>query len=239
MLCEHYKDALIDAAATGVAPSGELRAHLDACASCRAAFDEERSLFSAIDSGLHASANAEVPASLLPRARAQLDEAVAPRFRWVPSLVFASASVALALAVLLLAHTHHTAPEEVAKQAVPVLPSATASATKTNAEKISPEATQIAAIRVNQPRAARNSTNRPSAASSNPEVLVPPDEREAFVRFLRRGQEPPVLNSVSAEWVPKAPQESVEILPVEITSLKVKPLNKDEDQDQESKSQIR
>src|SRR5256884_9244256 len=35
MLCEHYKDALIEAAASGAAPSGELREHLAECASCR------------------------------------------------------------------------------------------------------------------------------------------------------------------------------------------------------------
>ena len=70
MPCAHYKDALIEAAASGAdltsvpTPDEEtaaLRAHLESCASCRAAFEQEQSLFSSIDAGLHAAANAEVP----------------------------------------------------------------------------------------------------------------------------------------------------------------------------------
>jgi hypothetical protein len=84
MPCQHYKDALIEAVASGVQPQGELRAHLDACAACHATFAQELTLFSSIDAGLHVTANAEVPASLLPRVRARLDEAAAPRHRWMP-----------------------------------------------------------------------------------------------------------------------------------------------------------
>jgi len=79
MPCQHYKEALIEAAASSAQPQGELRAHLDACASCRAAFEHEQSLFATIDAGVHVAANAEVPASLLPRVRARLDEESAPR----------------------------------------------------------------------------------------------------------------------------------------------------------------
>ena len=68
MPCQHYKDALIEVAASGSAPQGELRVHLDECASCRAAFAEEQSFFAAIDSGVRAAANIDVPPSLLPRA---------------------------------------------------------------------------------------------------------------------------------------------------------------------------
>jgi len=94
MPCRHYKEALIEAAASSAQPQGDLRAHLDACASCRAAFDQEQALFASIDAGLHATANAEVPASLLPRVRARLDEVSAPRRIWVTNwLVLASAAV--------------------------------------------------------------------------------------------------------------------------------------------------
>ena len=72
MLCEHYKEALIEAAASGAEPHGDLRAHLDGCAGCRAAFEQEQALFASIDGGLRVTANADVPASLLPRVRARL-----------------------------------------------------------------------------------------------------------------------------------------------------------------------
>ena len=95
MSCEHHKDALIEAAASGVEPQGELRAHLAGCAGCRAAFEQERLLFASIDSGLRVAANAEVPVSLLPRVRARLDvESVVPTRRWAGNwLVLASAAV--------------------------------------------------------------------------------------------------------------------------------------------------
>src|SRR5277367_1821229 len=73
MPCENYREALTEAAAADAVPSGELRSHLDACASCRTAFTEEQQLFAAIDTGLRASANSDVPATFLPRVRANLE----------------------------------------------------------------------------------------------------------------------------------------------------------------------
>jgi hypothetical protein len=85
---------LIEAAASGSRPQDDLRAHLDACVACRAGFELEQSLFASIDAGLHVTANADVPASLLPRVRARLDEESAPRRVWATNwLVLASAAV--------------------------------------------------------------------------------------------------------------------------------------------------
>jgi hypothetical protein len=109
MPCEHYKDALIEAAASGAEPQGDLRAHLDACASCRAACEQEQALFASIDAGLHVSANAEVPASLLPRVRAQLNDPSASRIAWVPAWALLAVTAALALVVLSVRGRRHDA----------------------------------------------------------------------------------------------------------------------------------
>ena len=116
MPCKHHKDALMEAAASGAEPQGELRAHLDFCVDCRAAFEQEQSLFASIDAGLHVAANVEVPVSLLPRVRARLDEEIAPQRRWIQPLIFAAASVALLFAVFLFARPHPTRPDNQAKQ---------------------------------------------------------------------------------------------------------------------------
>src|SRR5215467_3621071 len=117
MPCEHYKNALIEVAATGFVPSRELRAHLAECAACRATFAQEQTLFAEIDAGLHSAVNGEVPPSLLPRVRAQLEEiAVAPRLHWLQPLVFASAGVALVLTIFLIGRPHRATSENVAKQ---------------------------------------------------------------------------------------------------------------------------
>jgi hypothetical protein len=94
MPCQHYKNSLIEAAASGAQPQGDLRAHLDACAACHTTFAQELALFSSIDAGLHVTANADVPPSLLPRVRARLDEAAATRRSRMPQW-FALASAVL------------------------------------------------------------------------------------------------------------------------------------------------
>jgi hypothetical protein len=223
MPCEHYKDALIEAVAEGAGPSGELRAHLAECASCREAFAHEHSLFAAIDSGLHATANSEMPASLLPRVRTVLDEASTPQLRWLQPVVFISAGAVLAFAIFLIARPRHAPPEDVAKQGGVAVPAAVARAANANPGQNVPEGTQIAAIRAPHFHPARNSTNSSSAASSNPEVLVPPDEREAFARFVA------VLNEhsdVAAALVGKAPQKDAVVTadPLRIPDIEIKPL---------------
>lgn len=220
MLCEHYKGALIEAAASGAAPSGELREHIAECASCRAVFGQEQSLFAAIDTGLHAAANAKIPPSLLPGVRARLDELATPRFRWVQPLVFAFTGVALGLVVFVMARPHLAAREEMAKKG-PALASMPMHA---NREGTSPESTQIAAVPVKHTHASRNSTQSHSAASSNLEVLVPPDEREAFARFVG------VLNQrsdVVASRLAKVPEETdglAALAPLQIPDIEIKPL---------------
>jgi hypothetical protein len=72
MLCEQNKEILIDAVASGEPLPLDLRTHLDSCVSCRTAFDDERRLLAAIDSGLGAAANATVPPSLLPAVHVRL-----------------------------------------------------------------------------------------------------------------------------------------------------------------------
>jgi hypothetical protein len=93
MLCKYYKEALIEAAASGAQPQGDLRAHVNACDSCRAAFEQEQSLFASIDAGLQVTANAEMPPSLLPRVRARLQQESALSRSWLTNwLVLASAA---------------------------------------------------------------------------------------------------------------------------------------------------
>src|SRR5262245_55579496 len=107
MSWERHKNALIEAAASNDALPLDLRAHLDDCATCRAAFEEERRLLAAIDSSLRGAANAPVPPLLLPTVRrhlAQEDAAHAnakrsPSANWM--YLAATAALILALVPLL------------------------------------------------------------------------------------------------------------------------------------------
>ena len=222
MPCKYYKDALIEAAANGAQPQGELRAHFDACASCRSAFEQEQSLFSSIDAGLHVAANAEVPASLLPCVRARLDEAVATQRRWLQPLIFAAASVALLFAIFLFARPHHSRLDNQAKE-TPQFPVSETPATNSRHQS-SGASTQIASTMGNNSQTRGHSTLLRPVASSRAEVLVPPDEREAFAHFVAALQE---RGEVAVALVTPSTDEKSEpasLKQLQIDRLEVKPL---------------
>jgi hypothetical protein len=222
MPCKHYKDALIEAAASGSQPQGDLRAHLDACASCRAEFEQEQSFFSSIDAGLRVTANAEVPASLVPRVRARLDEAATPQRRWMQHLLFATAGIALLLAIFLFARPHHSGPDDQAKQ-TPQIPIRRAPATNAGPQNSGPDA-QIVSSSANNSRARVHSTLLRPMASSQPEVLVPPDEREAFSSFVAVLGERRELALALVTPAPQTKDESASLEPLQINGLEIKPL---------------
>jgi len=219
MPCKHYKEALIEAAASGAQPQGDLRAHIAACADCRATFEQEQFLFSSMDAGLQVTAKAEVPPSLLPRVRARLDEAAEPQSRWIQPLIFSAASVTLTFAIFLFARPHPSRPDNQAKQ-IPRVP-----VSETNARRQdSGPGTQIISTNANDSQARRHSTLLRPVASSQPEALVPPDEREALARLivvLQARRE--VAVALVAPAMP-AKDEPASLEPLHIKGLEIKTL---------------
>jgi len=222
MPCEHYQDALIEAAASCVEPQGELRAHLAACAACRTLFAQEQSLFSSMDEGLRAAANHEVPASLLPRVRVRLADEAAPRRLWTQPMIFAAASVALAFAIFLAVRPHQAKPDKQAKQTSQI-PVNEMPATNARGQNSGP-ATQIVSASVNNSQTPGHSTLLRPVASSQAEVLVPPDEREAFARFVITVQQHGNVAAALLAPGPKKQDTLVTVEPLQIADLEVKPL---------------
>jgi hypothetical protein len=185
---EHHKDALIEAAASGVEPEGELRAHLEACDSCRAAFAEEQNLFASIDAGLHVKVNADVPVSLLPRVRARLDEADSRRNSWITNgFVLATAAVAVVAFFAARAVRHTNAwhqPVETAR--------------KTNVPPVAPPSQKQTALVIspvekksNSPRQFTSAKNSSAAEvtvrrNTEPEVLVPRDQEILLAAYAEQ-----------------------------------------------------
>src|SRR5437899_5592584 len=102
MLCEKYKEALIDAAASGAALPNALREHVQACEHCAAMLAGEQALFAAVDAGLHKAANAEVPCSFLPNVQAKLATETVPSRNPIPGWALVCAAGALAMAAAFL-----------------------------------------------------------------------------------------------------------------------------------------
>ncbi len=225
MPCEHYKDALIEAASTGATPQGQLLAHLTECVSCRAAFAEEQSLFAAIDSGLHVAANTEVPPSLLPRVRASLDEAVGADRSWLiswPVLSAAVVAVGVLFAVNVFRHTNggNNAGDPIASASSPprqaqAPPNVVSSSRSKPADKASaPQLSGTMNVILQEGLASRSST---------PEVLVPRDQELLMASYARQWS-----TQRRAPLVPEDANQTtvtpLEVAPIQIAQLDVKPL---------------
>jgi hypothetical protein len=222
MPCENYREALTEAAATVSAPSRDLRSHLDACASCRAAFTEELQLFAAIDTGLRASANYDVPATFLPRVRASLENVSTSRSRLAPFLIFAAASAAIVLTVFVATRPPHGIDGTQAKQNFSAPPG---EKPVTNVGRETSGTPAVAASSHSHRAMPRgNSVPANSASSTQLEVLVPPEEREAFAQFIgsqQRGSE-----VVVAVVAPARDDKDtlLSVKPLQIAELEVAPL---------------
>ena len=221
MPCEHYKDALIDTAAGGAGPQGELRAHLASCPSCREAFTQEQSLFAAIDAGLQVAANAEVPPSLVPRVRAALDEGIVGYAGW-NSRWLALAGAAAAAALLFAVTFRHNRPGPLytnkptgAASGQPGIPAVPAPLTSKSSGGVD-----------SPTRPGRHDAPREELVSvtSAPEVLVPRDQELLVASYARQWSSRKRAPLVATN----AQQTAVALLqvpPIQIAELDVKLLS--------------
>lgn len=216
---EHHKDALIEAAASGAEPQGELRAHLGACDSCRTAFEQEQSLFASIDAGLRTTANSEVPASLLPRVRAQLNGPSVSRRSWVPAWAVPAAAAALVLAIVSVRGRRHDTPEQNPRSS-------------TVAHAVWP--TEIPAVPIGappQPDSGQRINKRSlpakvqaSAFTEQVPVLLPAGQKvviDAWLDGLRRGK---VKAGDLLAQKSDLPLQDLRISPLDVSPIEMKPL---------------
>lgn len=220
MPCESYREALIETAGEGSVLSPELRSHLDACASCRTAFAEEQQLFAAIHTGLRATANVEVPPSLLPRVRAQLDKQPVPQHSWVPIRAAMAAFVALVVVIVLvrgIGRDPAGSNPEVNSTAWNVIPTAIQPTPPVDGslEAVSPSAKN------KLPRPIRNA---PVARAKKLTVLIAEGQKRAIDALLssvrRGGPEMVFLPSEKSE----SPLKELQVSPLIISPIEVKPL---------------
>lgn len=219
MPCKHFEDALIETAASGAEPQGDLRAHLSACTECRAAFEQERSLFASIDAGLHVTANPEVPAFLLPRVRARLDAQSVARRSWIPAwAVFAAASVLVLTVVSVRNGRHDTSGQNSQSNAVTQagLPAVTP------ALPLGPKPQTNTRQRGNRRRFPFG--DQMPASIDQVHVLLPPGQKlliDAWLEGLQRGkvQARDLLAQNS-----DLPLQNLRISPLDVSPIEMKPL---------------
>jgi hypothetical protein len=227
MSCNRFRDEMGDVAA-GATASGDLRQHLAGCEACRARLESQRVLITRIDGELRSALSLDPTPGLLLRARRRAEErSFATRmnhWRWL-----VPAAVALGVLVLGVSLGRDSgrppAPDRatVAEARRPA-PAGTAAAGRGEPEPPSPARPAPAA----EPalRTARAVVARP-ARPAGPEVLVPRNEAEVLLSFVRsvgtRPWDPRSLLAAGLE-PEAAPVPDIRVGAVEIPPLAVEPL---------------
>jgi hypothetical protein len=222
MNCHSAREQIADTLAAGrVELARELTGHVQSCAGCRSYTAQQAELFRAMDSGLRAMANEAMPASLLPRVRARMEEKVSRR-GWLSSPLTAAVAMAVVLLAVIFFSRVAKQPLEMPVAAVPAL------------RKDRPEPHQhgesatTATVLPREPKvihakASRAADDKEIVAA--PEVLVLRQEREAFARFLAELPKEREVAVALTQAAPQKDEQPVEIAGLQIDELKVKPLD--------------
>ena len=219
MPCDKYKEALIEAAASGAALPNALRGHVEACAQCAAMLAGERALFAAVDAGLQEAANARVRSSFVPNVRANLATETPPARNPVPAWGFVCATGALALAAAFLGLPR--GPHDKVRTAAITVPSKAPPVAAEEGLSLAPERKTRYSAR---PLKASGQQNVSNAKSREPEVLIQPEEEESLKRFYAAARNPAgeakVVVSDNHEVTPKPLViEQIEVRDLEIENL--------------------
>ena len=235
MACERYREALADVAAGGPAPAF-VGAHLASCEGCRAELATLRQALSVADAemaGLVAAVPSPGLAARIRQAVAEAEPSPARRFGWLWPAAAAAATALVALAVVM---ERGSAPAPGPRAAVATRgPRPVASVPAPN---VAPR--DIGQVGVSSPDAtgapphdrvaAVGHQRRPAptqaagvAVPTEPEVLVPPGEGEALLRFAAHLQDRTVApdSLLVADLSAPLPEAKA----IEIRSLEIVPLD--------------
>jgi hypothetical protein len=218
MLCDKYKEALIEAAASSAALPILLREHVDTCAHCGAMLTAEKALFVAIDAGLHRAANARVRSCFLPKVKANLAIETVPTRNPIPGWAFVCATGALDLAAALLS-LPRGARDETRAEAITVPSEVPAGGVGLS---FAPERKTPCCARVSKGLTQQNVSSTPS---HEPGVLVQPEEEEFLRRFYAAALNPALdAKTVVADEHEITPKSLV-IEQIEVKNLKIENLD--------------
>jgi hypothetical protein len=219
MNCKHCQERIAESLAAGAyALSADVVFHQNSCAACSDFYATQRNLFDAVDAGLSSLVNQPVPPSLLPAVRDRLAAQPLPGTFRIPNWSFA---VVAALAILAVGITYQSR-----RPFVPVNPSEIPSIASRPVDNpqpaVLPDLPSHSAVPKLKVRHSLTATSLPTEPDA--EVIVLPEEREAFARFV--AQIPQEQNVALALTRPAQAEteEPIEIARLQIDSLEVKPL---------------
>ena len=219
MNCRSAQEKIVDAMASReLGLREDLDQHVRECAGCRASLASHASLASAIDSHLRLIANEPVPPSLLLGVRARLEQEAAPR-QWIFSWRFAVATVVVLLVATVIGMRDSDKPGR---------PKETTAKVAHGSPDVNRPPTVSSQIQLPAPKASRfaaaaRKTSIP-AHSSTPEVLVLPEERQAFRRFVSDISKDRASTNALVSAALDSGDGPVEIALLAIENVEIKPL---------------
>lgn len=222
MICDKYKDDVLEAAVSGQAHE-RLEKHLDQCASCREALKSARDVLAKIHCVLNSRMGEEPSAGFLARTRAQIahDQERGKNAAW-------GLTAAIAGLMLIAFLNLWTSPRHLPTDSNRFLSSATPEKQKPAAAPVQNMPGVVEAARVPTPTHVTQPAHLRILSASTPDVLVPPDEGRAFRRFVvRLAQQQEIAEafvSRPVEQTVEQQNELADISPVEIADLRVVPL---------------
>jgi len=229
MLCDKYKEDLIEAAASSAALPGPVSEHVSFCAHCHGIFGAQQSLFALVDAGLRSRVNVAVPENFDDRVRAASQVQARQEHRNY-SAVLACGSLAAAAAVLmaiLLAQNLKHGAKETAR---------TATVERNLLSSLHPTvlSSEAASLRPGSPRSAHShgsalGVTQGSKVSvrwqEHPKVLVPEGQEELLAKYMEGIAARKARVTFSADLQHEPNMKPVEFPSIEISELVVKPLS--------------
>jgi len=234
MLCEKYKDALIEAAVTGAELSPSVRAHVEACASCTDELAQQRSLVAAIDASVSRQMNAPVPAAMPQRLDASFAQKPQPKHASRFAQIFAGAfATLLAAAAVFIAiprnktqiddarriGSNQVKSQEVDPMPLVMEPPRASTRAASNIQPVPPGHTRSRIAHVLE-------TQKPL----EPELLMPADERIALEHFIAKSKTRDEL--VAAVMAPlrrnlDEPVKHIEIPDINTAGIVIQPIGEE------------
>ncbi|HLZ91048.1 MAG TPA: hypothetical protein VKQ28_04980 [Candidatus Acidoferrum sp.] len=222
MLCDKYKEALMEAAADGAALPSSLREHVEACALCGARLAAERTLFAAVDAGLHEAANAKVHSSFLVNVKANLATETIPARNPIPGWAFVCATAAIALAAVFLS-LPRDAHNQARTEAITFSNRVPTGAGGVELSLAPERKTRYSAKAIGAPE----KQNLAGNANHEPEVLIQPEEEEFLKRFYAAGRSQTGDARAVVTEDHEVPPRPLVIEQIEVRDLKIENLDEE------------
>lgn len=227
MNCHHAREQITEMLAAGrVELTRELTGHVQSCAGCGTFYAQQAELFRAMDSSLSAMVNEPVPASLLPRVRARMEESSTSNpwfYRLLPSA--AILVVAYVIAFPLVRHSFRSGSVQVA-----VIPKHSENGVQSRPPLAGqPEKSKVhTATREHRPRhSVRLPTVQRPAQTAEVAVLVSSEESQGLLQLAAAVPRSPQWAQAMLHPVELPPIQIEPIEAIEIADLEVKPVSEE------------